>query len=88
MTTADVMRSMNLQDSIISLERQAERQFASIEHGDKAWCGVPMKKALAETLKAMIVDCTDLADKHGGGDWATTKRKWASDRLGKLLGSA
>ena len=85
LSASDVMRKDNLVDSVTALRNQAEKLIELESSGSRLYGGTTIRVAIAETLKSMIVDCSDMADRYNGGQWALDHRQWASNLLRQYI---
>ncbi len=77
-------KSPELVDSIIDLQRQADKLLTLIREGTTYFAGEPVAFVLATTAKAMLHDVFTLQDRHGADEWSEAKRQFALNILGDL----
>jgi hypothetical protein len=72
-----------LTQSLIDLERQAEKLSAMVDEGTQRWAGATPKSGLQLTGKAMLADLVKFGDRYGCNEWTEKKRQTALDAIAK-----
>jgi len=71
-------------DSLIELERQAEKLKTFISEGTLTWAGKSCKQGLIETCTAMLADADHIVKTIGPDVWVDEKANFAKGIINEL----